>query len=262
MATPGAHGHSPTLNLTLRVWRQKDAKSVGRFVEYAAKDISADASFLEMLDIVNERLLQAGDEPVAFDHDCREGICGTCSLMINGVAHGPERATTACQLHMRRFHDGQTITVEPWRAKPFPVVKDLVVDRSAFDRIIQAGGFVSVNTGGAPDANALPISKTEADQSMDAAACIGCGACVAACPNASAMLFVGAKVSQFLHLPQGHPERESRVLAMVGRMDEEGFGLCSNQYECEAVCPKEIPRKVIAELNREYLRAVVRGSAK
>ena len=243
------------MNLTLRVWRQRGPTEPGRLVSYAAKNISPDSSFLEMLDLVNEELLEKGEEPIAFDHDCREGICGMCSLVIDGVPHGPERGTTACQLHMRHFADGDTIVVEPFRARAFPVLRDLVVDRGAFDRIIQAGGFVSVNTGGAPDANALPIPKDEAEKAFDAAACIGCGACVATCRNASAMLFVGAKVSQFVHLPQGHAEREHRVLAMVKAMDDEGFGRCSNHYECEAVCPKRISREVIRELNREYLRA-------
>jgi succinate dehydrogenase / fumarate reductase iron-sulfur subunit len=240
--------------LTLRVWRQKNASSAGKLVSYTAKNVSPNSSFLEMLDEVNEELIHRGEEPIAFDHDCREGICGMCSLTINGIPHGPERGTTVCQLHMRHFHDGQTITIEPWRARAFPLVRDLIVDRSAFDRIVQSGGYVSINTGGAPDANALPIAKEEADRAFDAAACIGCGACVAACRNASAMLFVGAKVSQLAHLPQGQPERAERVVAMVERMDAEGFGNCSNHYECEAVCPKEISRTVIAELNREFLR--------
>lgn len=246
------------MNLTLKVWRQKDARDRGRLETYQAKDISSHMSFLEMLDVVNEQLIQDGVEPIHFDHDCREGICGTCSLVIDGVPHGPNKATTTCQLHMRFFKDGDTIFIEPFRARAFPVVKDLVVDRSAFDRIIQAGGYVSVNTGGTPDANAIPISKDEADKSMDAAACIGCGACVAACKNASAMLFVGAKVAQFAHLPQGQPERKRRVAAMVAQMDAEGFGNCTNQYECEAVCPKEIKVEVIAQLNRDYLRAFKR----
>jgi succinate dehydrogenase / fumarate reductase iron-sulfur subunit len=242
------------MNLTLRVWRQKNASSAGKLVSYTAKNVSPNSSFLEMLDEVNEELIHRGEEPIAFDHDCREGICGMCSLTINGIPHGPERGTTVCQLHMRHFRDGQTITIEPWRARAFPLVRDLIVDRSAFDRIVQSGGYVSINTGGAPDANALPIAKEEADRAFDAAACIGCGACVAACRNASAMLFVGAKVSQLAHLPQGQPERAERVVAMVERMDAEGFGNCSNHYECEAVCPKEISRTVIAELNREFLR--------
>ena len=242
------------MNLKLKIWRQKDAKSKGKIVEYRLSDVSPDMSFLEMLDVLNERLITKGEEPVAFDHDCREGICGTCSLMINGVAHGPQRATTACQLHMRHFKDGQTIFVEPWRARAFPIVRDLVVDRSAFDRIMQAGGFVSVNTGQAPEANSLPVPKPDAEKAMDNAACIGCGACVAACKNASAMLFVGAKIAHLEKLPQGQVERKERARAMVVRMDKEGFGNCSNQYECEAVCPKQISREAIATLNREYLK--------
>ena len=245
------------MNLTLHVWRQKSAQDRGRIVTYPAPDISSHMSFLEMLDVVNERLIQKGEEPIAFDHDCREGICGTCSLVINGKPHGGQRGTTVCQLHMRHFKDGDQIFIEPWRARAFPLVKDLVVDRAALDRIIQAGGYISVNTGGAPDANALPIAKPEADLSMDAAACIGCGACVAACKNASAMLFVGAKVSQFLHLPQGQPERESRARNLIAAMDREGFGNCTNTYECEAVCPKEINARVIAELNCEFRHALV-----
>jgi succinate dehydrogenase / fumarate reductase iron-sulfur subunit len=246
------------VNLTLKVWRQKGPKEAGKLVTYPARGVSPDSSFLEMLDAVNEELLDKGEEAIAFDHDCREGICGMCSLVINGVPHGPDRGTTTCQLHMRHFKDGDTIVIEPFRARAFPVIRDLVVDRGAFDRIIQAGGFVSVNTGGAPDGNALPIPKSEADRAFDAAACIGCGACVAACRNASAMLFVGAKVSQFVHLPQGQPERERRVIAMVKAMDDEGFGRCSNHYECEAVCPKEISRDVIRELNGEWIRAQTR----
>src|ERR1700752_1120315 len=226
------------MNLTLKVWRQKNASDSGRMMEYQATDIIPDMSFLEMLDVVNEGLIAKGEEPIAFDSDCREGICGTCSLVINGIAHGGQRGTTACQLHMRHFEDGQTITVEPWRAKAFPVLKDLVTDRSAFDRIIQSGGYVSVNTGGTPDGNALPIGKLDADKAMDAAACIGCGACVAACKNASAMLFVSAKVSHLNILPQGKPEKDRRVLAMVEQMDKEGFGACTVTGSCEAVCPK------------------------
>lgn len=245
------------MNLTLQVWRQSNASDAGRFVTYQASNISPDMSFLEMLDVVNEDLLNKGDEPIAFESDCREGICGACSLVINGVAHGPDRGTTACQLHMRRFKDGDAITIEPWRAKAFPLIRDLVVDRSAFDRIQQAGGYVSVNTGAAQDGNAIPIAKYKADMAFDAAACIGCGACVAACKNASAMLFVGARVSQFRHLPQGEPERKRRATAMVMQMDEEGFGSCTNTLECEAVCPKEISTRVIAELNQEYLRAQI-----
>jgi len=245
-----------TLNLTLHVWRQKDAKSEGRFVTYPAPGISTDMSFLEMLDVVNEGLIGKGEEPIAFDHDCREGICGACGLMIGGVPHGPRRATTACQLHMRSFRDGDEITIEPWRATAFPVLKDLIVERAALDRIIAAGGFISVPTGSAPDGNAIPVPKENADLAMDAAACIGCGACVAACPNASAMLFVSAKASHLNLLPQGQPERESRVLNMVKAMDEAGFGSCTNHRECEAACPKEIPVAFIARLNRDYMKAV------
>lgn len=245
------------MNLTLYVWRQKSADDKGHLEKYVAKDINRHMSFLEMLDVVNEGLIEQGNEPIAFDHDCREGICGMCSLMINGRAHGPEKATTVCQLHMRHFKDGDSIYIEPWRARAFPVVKDLIVDRSALDRIMQAGGFVSVNTGGAPDANSLPIAKKDADVAFDAAACIGCGACVASCKNASAMLFVSAKVSQFALLPQGHAERKQRVEKMVAQMDREGFGNCTNYYECEAACPKEISVKFIAKMNREYLRAMV-----
>lgn len=243
------------MNLKLFVWRQKDARTKGRMAEYDVKDVSADMSFLEMLDVLNESLILKGEEPVAFDSDCREGICGTCSLMINGIAHGPERGTTVCQLHMRHFKDGDRIFIEPWRARAFPVVKDLCVDRGAFDRIIQAGGFVSVNTGSAPEANTLPVPKPNADRAMDAAACIGCGACVASCKNASAMLFVAAKVSHLQLLPQGQVEKESRVRSMVAQMDKEGFGNCSNQYECQAVCPKEISVDFIARMNRELLKA-------
>lgn len=243
------------MNLTLHVWRQAGPNVPGKMTIYEAKNISPDSSFIEMLDTVNAELVEKNQEPIAFDCDCLEGICGSCSLMINGVAHGPEAETTTCQLHMRHFKDGDHIYIEPWRAKPFPVVKDLVVDRSAFDRIIQAGGFISVNTGGAPDGNAIPIPKSEADTAMDAAQCIGCGACVASCKNASAMLFVAAKVAQFAHLPQGQAERKDRVLKMVQRMDLEGFGNCTNQHECEAVCPKGISVRFIAEINRDYLRA-------
>ena len=248
------------MNLTLKIWRQKDKATPGKFETYDAKDISPDMSFLEMLDVVSERAQANGQEPCAFDHDCREGICGMCSLVINGVPHGPEAATTTCQLHMRKFKDGDNIVIEPWRASAFPVLRDLVVDRSAFDRIQQKGGFFSINTGGTPDGNAIPISKKEADLAMDAASCIGCGACVAACKNASAMLFVGAKVSQYMHLPQGQAERSRRVLAMVEQHDAEGFGACSNFQECEAVCPKEISVRVIAEMNRDYLRAALVGT--
>ena len=243
------------MNLTLRVWRQKDANDPGRFETYEAKDISADLSFLEMLDVVNDDLQRRGLEPIAFDHDCREGICGSCAMMINGLAHGPEPAVATCQLYMRHFKDGDTITIEPWRAGAFPVIKDLVVDRSAFDRIIQAGGYMSIDTGQAPEANSVPVRKQDAEQAMDAAACIGCGACVAACPNASAMLFVAAKVSHLSTLPQGQAEAARRVRAMVEQMDREGFGNCTNHFECMAACPKSIHVKFIAQLNREYLKA-------
>jgi succinate dehydrogenase / fumarate reductase iron-sulfur subunit len=227
-------------------------------VAYDAPNISPDMSFLEMLDVVNERMIADGDEPIAFDHDCREGICGTCGVMINGIAHGPQRATTACQLHMRHFADGDTLYIEPWRAKPFPVIRDLIVDRSAFDRIIEAGGYISAATGGAPEANSLPVAKDAADVAMDNAACIGCGACVAACPNASAMLFTSAKIVHLASLPQGQPERTDRVLNMVARMDELGFGTCTNVGECAAVCPKEIPMDSIAAMNHELIRASIR----
>ena len=245
------------MNLTLEVWRQKNANTQGKMVRYEAKDISPDMSFLEMLDLVNARLIEKGEEPIAFDHDCREGICGTCGLVINGVAHGLRKATTTCQLHMREFKDGDTIHIEPFRAKAFRVIKDLVVDRSGFDRIQQAGGYISVNTGSAPDANSVPIGKVEADIAFEAAACIGCGACVAQCKNASAMLFVSAKLAQYAHLPQGQPERMLRTRAMVDAMDHEGFGNCTNQYECEAVCPKEIPARFIAQMNRDFARAAI-----
>jgi succinate dehydrogenase / fumarate reductase iron-sulfur subunit len=247
------------MKLTLKIWRQKDARAEGRFVEYAASHVNPDMSFLEMLDVLNEQLIGRGEEPVAFDSDCREGICGTCGLVINGIAHGGQGGTTACQLHMRHFADGDTITVEPWRAGPFPLIKDLVVDRGAFDRIIQAGGFISVNTGGAQDGNTLPISKQTADTSLDAAACIGCGACVAACRNASAMLFVSAKVSHLNLLPQGKPEKDRRVISMVRAMDAEGFGNCTVLGSCEAVCPKEISLDFIARMNRDYALAVLKG---
>jgi succinate dehydrogenase / fumarate reductase iron-sulfur subunit len=244
---------SESLNLKLKVWRQKNSSDKGKFVDYEAKNISTHASFLEMIDIVNEELVHKGDDPIAFDHDCREGICGMCSMMINGQAHGHLKGTTTCQLHMHNFKDGDSIVIEPWRAKAFPVIKDLMVDRSSFDRIIQAGGYISVNTGGAPDANALPIPKADADVAMDAATCIGCGACVASCKNASAMLFTSAKVSQLALLPQGQVERKERVKKMLNAMDAEGFGNCTNQYECEAACPKEISVKFIAKLNQEYI---------
>ncbi|MEK7348266.1 MAG: succinate dehydrogenase/fumarate reductase iron-sulfur subunit [Candidatus Eisenbacteria bacterium] len=243
------------MNLTLHVWRQKSAKAPGKFVTYQAGDISSDMSFLEMLDVVNERLTAKGEDPIAFDHDCREGICGMCGVVINGAPHGPKKATTTCQLHMRSFRDGDSITIEPWRAGAFPVLRDLVVDRGAFDRIIAAGGYISANVGSAQDANSLPIRKENAELAMDAAACIGCGACVAACPNASAMLFTAAKVSHLALLPQGQPERDERVRRMVAQMDEEGFGGCTNHGECEAACPKEIQVSNIARLNRDFLRA-------
>lgn len=246
------------MKLTLRVWRQKDARDQGGMKDYALEDISPDMSFLEMLDVANETLTQRGEEPIAFDSDCREGICGMCGLVVNGVPHGPGRGTTTCQLYMRQFKDGDTITIEPWRAAAFPVVKDLVVDRSAFDRIIQSGGYVSVNTGSAPDANAMPIAQVTAEEAMDAAACIGCGACVASCKNASAMLFVGAKVKHLGILPQGQPERQSRVRSMLETMEKEGFGNCTNEYECEAVCPKEISVQHIAFLNRDFLKAALK----
>jgi len=248
-----------TMNLTLRVWRQKNRLSKGQFETYKLSDISEDSSFLEMLDILSEQLVEDGHEPVAFDHDCREGICGMCSMTINGIPHGPEDGTTACQLHMRHFHDGQTITIEPWRAKPFPVIKDLVVDRTSLDKIIQSGGFITARSGSAVDANAMPIEKQTADYAMDAAACIGCGACVAACPNASAMLFTAAKVSHMNSLPQGKPEKHRRALAMVTTMDGEGFGGCTNIGECEAACPKGIPLDMIAHLNRDYAVAQVKN---
>jgi succinate dehydrogenase / fumarate reductase iron-sulfur subunit len=245
------------MTIHLRVWRQKNSASEGRMVDYTLADVSPDMSFLEMMDTLNENLIKEMQEPVEFDNDCREGICGMCSLVINGLAHGPEKSTATCQLHMRKFKDGDTITVEPWRAKAFPVVKDLVIDRSALDHIMAAGGYTSVNAGGAPDGNAILISKEMADKAMDAAACIGCGACVAACPNASASLFVAAKISQFSFLPQGHPERRRRALRMVKKMDDLGFGDCSNHGECEAVCPKEISISHIAIMRREYLKAAL-----
>ncbi len=243
------------MNLTLKIWRQKNKDAKGEFKFYQAKNISPDMSFLEMFDVLNEELISKGEEPIAFDHDCREGICGMCSMYINGRPHGPLRGVTTCQLHMRSFSDGDTIVVEPWRAASFPVIKDLVVDRTAFDRIIAAGGFISVNTGNAQDANNIPIPKNDADDAFTAAACIGCGACVAACKNSSAMLFVSAKVSQLALLPQGKVERKERVLKMVAQMDEEGFGNCTNTYACEAECPKLISVENIARMNRELLAA-------
>ena len=248
-----------TMNLTLKVWRQKNSQEKGRMVDYKVTNISDHMSFLEMLDVLNEQLIEKGEEPVAFDHDCREGICGMCSLFINGEAHGPDRGVTTCQLHMRMFKDGDTITIEPWRATAFPVIKDLIVDRTAFERIQQAGGYISVNTSGnTQDANAIPIPKRAADRSMDAAACIGCGACVATCKNSSAMLFVAAKVSQFALLPQGRVEATERVLNMVNQMEHEGFGNCTNTGACEVECPKGISLENIARLNREYLKASIR----
>jgi len=248
------------VNITLRVWRQKGKADEGRMVTYKVEDVSPDMSFLEMLDVLNEKLTLAGEDPVAFDHDCREGICGACGVVINGVAHGPENTTT-CQLHMRSFNDGDEITIEPWRAGAFPVVKDLVVDRGSFDRIIQAGGYISAPTGTAPDAHATPVPKADADRAFDAATCIGCGACVAACPNASGMLFTAAKVTHLGSLPQGQPEREARVIKMVNQHDEEGFGGCTNIGECAAVCPKGIPLDTIAQLNRDLLGSLASSKA-
>jgi len=244
------------MKLNLKIWRQAGPKSSGRLVEYVADDVSPDMSFLEMLDVVNESLIRSGQDAIAFDSDCREGICGMCSLVVNGVPHGPDRGTTVCQLHMRHFKDGDTIVVEPWRAKAFPVVKDLVVDRTAFDRIVAAGGYISINVGGAPDGNTIPIPKDVVETAMDSAACIGCGACVAACKNASAHLFMSAKISQLGLLPQGQPERYQRVVAMINQADADGFGSCSNEGECEAVCPKEIPISNIARMTRDYIRAI------
>ena len=251
-----------TMNLTLYVWRQKSAKDKGRLERYEAKNVSPDMSFLEMLDIVNEDLIKQGTDPIVFDHDCREGICGMCSQMINGVAHGPEAEITVCQLHMRHFKNGDSIYIEPWRSKAFPLLRDLMVDRSAFERIIQSYGYTSAHTGGVPDGNAIPISKPAADMAMDAASCIGCGACVAACPNASAMLFVSAKVSHLGVLPQGEVEAARRVRAMVDQMDKEGFGNCTNHYECEAACPKGIKVTFISRMNRELMKAIPKGEEK
>jgi len=245
------------MNVTLHVWRQAGPSAKGKFVRYEAEEISSHASFLEMLDIVNERLSEKGEEPIAFEHDCREGICGSCGIVVGGAPHGPNKATTTCQLHMRVFKDGDEIWIEPWRARAFPVLKDLIVDRSALDRIIQAGGYVSVNTGSAPEANAMPVGKDAANAGMDAAACIGCGACVAACPNASAMLFTSAKVAHLGLLPQGQPERYDRVLKMVARMDQEGFGTCTNHGACQNACPKEIGVDFIAMLNADLRKAVL-----
>lgn len=252
------------MKVILHIWRQSKPSTKenfaqdGKMVRYELDGVSADMSFLEMLDVLNEKLIGEGQEPVAFDHDCREGICGACGVVIDGIAHGPEKGTTTCQLHMRSFKDGAEIYIEPWRARAFPVMRDLVVDRAAFDRVVQAGAYVSVNTGAPQDANAIPVPKHDADKAFDAATCIGCGACVAACKNASAMLFVGAKVSHFVHLPQGRVEREERARNLVQAMDDQGFGNCTNQNECEAVCPKEIPVRVIADMNREYLRSKAR----
>ena len=250
------------MRVTLQVWRQPSREAPGRMVRYDAPDISPDMSFLEMLDVVNERLMEQGEIPIAFDHDCREGICGSCSLMINGVAHGPMPGTASCQLHMRSFRDGDTIMVEPWRARAFPVIKDLCVDRGALDRIIAAGGYISAATGGARDANEILVPKPNVDDAMDAAACIGCGACVAACPNASAALFTGAKITHLGLLPQGQPERQARVLAMVEQMEAEGFGYCTNHAECQDACPKLIGIDTIARMNRDYLKATLRGGGK
>ena len=246
---------SKKINLNLRIWRQKDKNTPGKFEVYQTRGVDTDMSFLEMLDVLNEKLTKEGKEPIAFDHDCREGICGTCGAVVNGQPHGPVRGTTLCQLHMRHFKDGETLIIEPWRAKGFPINKDLSVDRTAFDRIITAGGFISVKTGQAPDANTILVSKEASDNAMDAAQCIGCGACVAACPNGSAMLFVGAKVSHLNNLPQGKSEKKTRVLNMVTQMDKEGFGNCSNSYECEAACPKEIGVCHIARMNKDYRQA-------
>ena len=245
------------MRIVLDIWRQKNANAAGQMARYELSQVSPDMSFLEMLDVLNEELVAKGEEPVAFEHDCREGICGSCGFMIDGVAHGPKPGTTVCQLHMRHYRDGDRLTLEPWRAKAFPVLRDLIVDRAAFDRIIASGGYVSVNTGSAPDANAIPVPKDDAERAMDAAQCIGCGACVAACPNASASLFTAAKISHLALLPQGQPERHDRALQMVMQMNEEGFGGCTNMQECEAVCPKRISIETIALMNRDYLKALV-----
>ncbi len=250
------------MRLNLRIWRQKNAQTEGKFTDYTLDGVSEDSSFLEMLDLLNEQLIDRNEEPVHFDHDCREGICGMCGLVINGIAHGPKAAVTTCQLHMRVFKDGDSITIEPWRAKAFPVMKDLIVDRTAFERIVQSGGYISVNTGQAPDANVIPVPKVQADQSMDAASCIGCGACVAACPNGSAMLFTSAKLAHLNSLPQGQAERFDRAVLMVNQMDAEGFGGCTNLGECEAVCPKEISLDFIAMMNRDLLRGNLMGKGK
>lgn len=250
------------MKFNLKVWRQKNASDKGKLVDYSIDNVNADMSFLEMIDVLNDNLVRKGEGPIAFDHDCREGICGMCSMYINGRAHGPQHAAATCQLYMRSFKDGETIYVEPWRAKAFPIIKDLVTDRGAFDRIISSGGFISVNTGQAQDANSLPVNKSDADKAMDAAACIGCGACVAACPNSSAMLFVSAKISQLALLPQGQPERDKRAVAMVEQMDEEGFGNCTNIGACEAECPKEIKLTNIARMNRDYIGAMVSSDEK
>lgn len=246
-----------SMKLHLKIWRQEAADKPGKLVDYHLEEVNPDMSFLEMLDILNEQLVEKGERPVEFEYDCREGICGSCSLVVNGIAHGPQKETAVCQLHMRHFHDGETIVVEPWRARSFPVIVDLVTDRSAFDRIIKAGGYISVNTGSAPEANSIPIGKEEADKAFDFATCIGCGACVAACPNGSASLFTGAKIAQFSLLPQGQSERQKRARAMVDQMQAEGFGDCSNHAECEAVCPKGISIEAIAIMRREYMKALV-----